>query len=56
MSDDPEDYSQLDVSGVPLCVTLTKIGGGNYYIVDATLSEEMCMTARLSIAINRHGR
>lgn len=112
VSDDPEAYMTLDVTGVPVCVTLTKIGAGiiinsyynysfikslslyhitiqstsiasfcyflhfffsflfyslviiimlikllgNQYIVDADLTEEMCMSARISIAINRHGK
>ncbi|KAJ3181028.1 Exosome complex component RRP42 [Gaertneriomyces sp. JEL0708] len=39
--------------GVPLCVTLNKIGYG--HVVDASPSEEMCASCRLSVMINNKG-
>ena len=34
LDDDPEESSRLDVSGVPLIITLTKVG--THSVVDAT--------------------
>jgi len=54
LTDDPEAYTKLDVTTVPICVSLTRIGA--HFVVDSTLVEEMCMAARLSIAVNKTGR
>lgn len=51
ISDD--EFSYLDTSGVPVIVTLTKVG--RHYIVDATLEEESQMSSAVSVAINRLG-
>ncbi|KAJ4827341.1 hypothetical protein Tsubulata_003297 [Turnera subulata] len=48
-----EEYLQFDTSGVPVIVTLTKVG--RHYIVDATSDEESQMTTAVSISINRKG-
>ncbi|KAL8140430.1 hypothetical protein V2J09_006451, partial [Rumex salicifolius] len=49
-----EEYLKFDTSGVPVIVTLTKVGG--HYIVDATCEEESEMSSAISISINRKGR
>ncbi|XP_004498271.1 uncharacterized protein [Cicer arietinum] len=48
-----EEFLQFDTSGVPVIVTLTKIG--RHYIVDATPEEESQMNSAVSISINRKG-
>ncbi|KAF5746167.1 exosome complex component RRP42 [Tripterygium wilfordii] len=48
-----EEYLQFDTSGVPVIVTLTKVG--RHYIVDATSEEESQMSSAVSISINRQG-
>ncbi|XP_022988876.1 exosome complex component RRP42 [Cucurbita maxima] len=47
-----EEFLQFDTSGVPVIVTLTKVG--RHYIVDATLEEESQMSSAISISVNRH--
>lgn len=49
-----EEFLQFDTSGVPVIVTLTKVG--RHYIVDATLEEESEMKSAVSISVNRLGR
>lgn len=49
-----EEFLQFDTSGVPVIVTLTKVG--RHYIVDATLEEESQMSLAVSVSINRQGR
>ncbi|KAI0506978.1 hypothetical protein KFK09_013096 [Dendrobium nobile] len=49
-----EEFMQFDTSGVPVVVTLTKVG--RHYIVDATLEEESQMSSAVSVSVNRHGR
>lgn len=53
LSDDPLDVDLLDVTNVPVNVTLIKIG--SQFIVDPTLEEELCMSARLTVAVNARG-
>ncbi|RHN78015.1 putative exosome complex component Rrp42, archaea, PNPase/RNase PH domain-containing protein [Medicago truncatula] len=48
-----EEFLQFDTSGVPVIITLTKIG--RHYIVDATPEEESQMSSAVSISINRKG-
>ncbi|KAF9669627.1 hypothetical protein SADUNF_Sadunf14G0127000 [Salix dunnii] len=48
-----EEFMQFDTSGVPVIVTLTKVG--RHYIVDATSEEESQMSAAVSVSINRKG-
>mmetsp|Transcript_15210 Transcript_15210/g.16913 ORF Transcript_15210/g.16913 Transcript_15210/m.16913 type:complete len:282 (+) Transcript_15210:28-873(+) len=52
-SDDPEDIINIDVSKVPIAVTFTRIG--NFHVVDTTPEEEACMTARVSVTVNKAG-
>ncbi|XP_057775341.1 uncharacterized protein LOC130994312 [Salvia miltiorrhiza] len=49
-----EEFVQFDTSGVPVIVTLTKVGGD--YIVDATTEEESQMSSAVSVSTNRLGR
>lgn len=49
-----DEESQFDTTGVPVVVTLTKVG--RHYIVDATSEEESQMSSAVSISVNRHGR
>eukprot|EP01117_Protostelium_nocturnum_P009149 TRINITY_DN3275_c0_g1_i2.p1 TRINITY_DN3275_c0_g1~~TRINITY_DN3275_c0_g1_i2.p1 ORF type:complete len:289 (+),score=117.75 TRINITY_DN3275_c0_g1_i2:201-1067(+) len=53
VSDDPDDFTKLNVENVPISVTFTKIGNG--YVVDSTIEEELCMSARLTVAVNKRG-
>ncbi|XP_031492066.1 uncharacterized protein LOC116258804 isoform X1 [Nymphaea colorata] len=49
-----ENFSGLDTSGVPVIITLTKVG--RHYIVDATSEEESQMSSAVSVSVNRHGQ
>ncbi|XP_073134067.1 uncharacterized protein [Henckelia pumila] len=49
-----EEFLQFDTTGVPVIITLTKVG--RPYIVDATLEEESQMSSAVSVSVNRHGR
>jgi len=53
VSDDPYDSTPIDISNVPLLITLNKIG--NRFVVDATPEEEVCSDAHLLISINERG-
>jgi len=53
ISDDPLDAMQVDTSRIPVAVTLTKIA--SRFVVDATIEEEFCQSARLTIGINKQG-
>ncbi|GMH30343.1 hypothetical protein Nepgr_032186 [Nepenthes gracilis] len=48
-----EEFSQFDISLVPVIVTLTKVG--RHYIVDATTEEESQMSSAVSVSVNRKG-
>ncbi|EOY18761.1 3'-5'-exoribonuclease family protein isoform 5 [Theobroma cacao] len=48
-----EEFLQFDTSGIPVIVTLTKVG--RHYIVDATSEEESQISSAISISINRKG-
>ncbi|XP_057962143.1 uncharacterized protein LOC131153709 [Malania oleifera] len=48
-----EEFLQFDTSGVPVLVTLTKVG--KHYIVDATSEEESQMSSAVSVSVNRQG-
>ncbi|MBA0697237.1 hypothetical protein Gohar_019876, partial [Gossypium harknessii] len=48
-----EEFLQFDTSGIPVIVTLTKVG--RHYIVDATSEEESQMSSAVSISVNRKG-
>jgi len=53
IDDESNEWTRIDTENIPICVTLTKIG--SRHIVDATLEEELCINARLTIAINKKG-
>jgi len=53
ISDDPYDTTPLNVSDVPLLLTLNKIG--NRYVVDASAEEEVCSDSQLLVSINQQG-
>eukprot|EP01104_Vermistella_antarctica_P009986 TRINITY_DN2633_c0_g1_i1.p1 TRINITY_DN2633_c0_g1~~TRINITY_DN2633_c0_g1_i1.p1 ORF type:complete len:293 (+),score=58.27 TRINITY_DN2633_c0_g1_i1:198-1076(+) len=53
-SDDPQDVVPFSVEDVPVCITLTKVAGE--FIVDSTIDEELCMEARLTVAVNLQGK
>ncbi|KAL5467333.1 hypothetical protein EMCRGX_G031546 [Ephydatia muelleri] len=50
VSDNPHDVVKLDVKGAPVIITLSQIG--NHFLVDASMQEELCASARLFVAIN----
>ncbi|XP_020274816.1 putative exosome complex exonuclease RRP42 isoform X2 [Asparagus officinalis] len=49
-----EEFLQFDTSGIPVVITLTKIG--RHYIVDATSEEESQMSSAVSVSVNRRGQ
>ncbi|KAL3632091.1 hypothetical protein CASFOL_025075 [Castilleja foliolosa] len=49
-----EEFLQFDTTGVPVLITLTKVG--RHYMVDATSEEESQMSSAISVSINRQGR
>lgn len=53
LDDDPSEAAALDVAGVPIVVTLTKVG--RHYIVDASSDEELPAAPAMSVAINGRG-
>ena len=54
ISDDPFDTLPLDVSRVPLILTLTRISGK--YIIDATAEEEAAAVSSVIVAIDGEGQ
>ncbi|GLT94191.1 hypothetical protein SLE2022_119460 [Rubroshorea leprosula] len=48
-----QEFLRFDTSGVPVIITLTKVG--RHYIVDATADEESQMSSAVSISVNRQG-
>lgn len=54
ISDDPTSLIQLDTSGIPLCVTLHKLG--SKVLVDARRHEETCSRASMHVAVNQTGK
>ncbi|CEO96085.1 Ribosomal RNA-processing protein 42 [Plasmodiophora brassicae] len=53
VSPDPIDSTRLPADLVPICVSMTKIG--RCFIADATVQEELCMSAQVSVAVNANG-
>ncbi|XP_074660064.1 exosome complex component RRP42-like [Tubulanus polymorphus] len=53
LSDDPYDYTYIDIKQAPCLVTISKIG--HNHIIDATLEEEACSLARLMVGVNEKG-
>lgn len=54
ISDDPYDTIPLNVSNVPVLITLNKVG--SRYVVDATAEEESCSECQLLISVSEKGR
>lgn len=54
VSDDPYDVLPIDISNVPVLVTLNKVS--NRYVVDATAEEEVCSDSQLLISIDSAGQ
>lgn len=50
---DPFNATKLPFTDLPVCVSLTKIG--SCFVVDPTAEEEVCMSTRLAIAVNKQG-
>eukprot|EP00252_Welwitschia_mirabilis_P023179 TRINITY_DN649_c0_g1_i1.p1 TRINITY_DN649_c0_g1~~TRINITY_DN649_c0_g1_i1.p1 ORF type:complete len:287 (-),score=79.76 TRINITY_DN649_c0_g1_i1:418-1278(-) len=48
-----DEFTCMDVTNLPLIVTLTKVG--KHYIVDATSQEESQMSSAVSVSVNRKG-
>eukprot|EP00762_Andalucia_godoyi_P001291 ANDGO_04835.mRNA.1 Putative exosome complex exonuclease RRP42 len=54
ISSDVSKYTNLDASNVPICVTLSKLGSVS--IVDATVDEEVCVSAKVHVAVSPSGQ
>ena len=54
ISEDLDEAQPMDISGLPLCLTLCRLG--EKYIVDPQWQEEMCADVILSMGITREGR
>ncbi|CAK4703938.1 hypothetical protein LEN26_008454 [Aphanomyces euteiches] len=50
---DPASGRRLNLDSWPVCMTLSKVD--KWFVMDATLEEELCMTAQISVAIDRLG-
>ncbi|RHY23675.1 hypothetical protein DYB32_009095 [Aphanomyces invadans] len=50
---DPASGRRLSLDDWPVCLTLSKVD--KWFVMDATLEEEMCMTAQISVSIDRRG-
>lgn len=53
VNDDPFESKAFPSENVPICVSLAKVE--NNYVMDASLEEEACMAARITIGINKNG-
>ncbi|KAI7838664.1 hypothetical protein COHA_007467 [Chlorella ohadii] len=53
VDDDPQQAQRLDVSRVPLCVTVSQIGA--HSVVDLTAQEELCSSASVQVAVDESG-
>ncbi|XP_061197232.1 exosome complex component RRP42-like [Saccostrea echinata] len=53
ISDDPYDVQRVEVQSAPCIVTVCKIG--HSHIVDASLKEEACCLARLTMGVTERG-
>ncbi|OQR94378.1 exosome complex exonuclease RRP42 [Thraustotheca clavata] len=51
---DPATGSRLNLNAWPICMTLSKID--RWFVMDALLEEELCMSAQISVAIDSKGR
>jgi len=54
ISEDIANAKQIDASKVPILITLSKIE--NYIVVDTTGNEESCVSASLTVAVNKDGK
>jgi exosome complex component RRP42 len=52
VSDDPSDFENLPIKEIPICLTFAKIGDN--FVVDPTVEEELVMSTKLTIAINKN--
>ncbi|KAF0695411.1 Aste57867_13760 [Aphanomyces stellatus] len=50
---DPAAGRRLSLADWPVCLTLSKVD--KWFVMDATLEEELCMTAQISVAIDPRG-
>ena len=53
VTDDIQNFSLLDASNVPVAITLLRVG--NFYIADPALEEEICVSSKLTVAVNSQG-
>ncbi|KAF6031017.1 EXOSC7 [Bugula neritina] len=53
LSDDPFDYSEIDVENCPILVTCCKIGKS--HVIDPSVEEEVCSLCRLVVSVTRTG-
>ena len=53
IDDDPANYTSLDLSSLPLCVSLVQIG--SFFVADASPEEEQCAGVKLAVAVKRSG-
>lgn len=53
LDEDITEYTQLDVSRMPLYVTVALVGG--QHVLDCTALEEACASTRISAAVNADG-
>jgi exosome complex component RRP42 len=51
---DPAMGTRLSLDHWPICITLSKVD--RWFVMDATLEEEFCMTAQISVAVDGTGR
>lgn len=54
LSDDPALSKTINVSSIPLTVTINQLGRS--YLVDATVPEEICSEAAVTMAVDKAGR
>ncbi|KAL4856790.1 Exosome complex component RRP42 [Chlorella vulgaris] len=53
VDDDPSEAMRLDASGMPICITVSLIGG--HCVVDLTVQEELCSAAAMQVAVDASG-
>ncbi|OQR86513.1 exosome complex exonuclease RRP42-like protein [Achlya hypogyna] len=51
---DPATGSRLTLDAWPICLTLSKVD--RWFVMDALLEEELCMSAQISVAMDSTGR
>lgn len=48
-----DEFEKFSCPNIPICITFAKLG--TEFIIDPTVQEELCMSSRLTIAINPDG-